>query len=384
MKKILAMICAGALFMGVGGVAQADNEIDWNNAPRFDNQFDLVMYLRKQALELKTVVPVVLTNGYKINTSDVSFLADLYNMSTNIKSTDDPQTNRVTFYIDYPHGERVAYAYLHKDTSILSGEDMQLYNEAVKIVNEANNFAVGHSNPNLYRELYINDAIASRTSYYTETPMLPKSRYLSAIGVFLDGKANCQGYADAFYMLGKMCGLKVQKVSVNNYDYTVSHALNIITLKGKNYFVDVTANDTEIDTTIGKENNYIYFNTSADIFAASYQWSREYYPLIVDSLDENSYYYTDEFYRSGEKYFGAHASTAEEALDMIAEQFSKGRRIARAVAPENDTYKNSNLAMRYVLDQLPRKYGWHGSISMNISWRAGKYMFFTSEGARTN
>lgn len=381
MKKIFAVICAFVFSMGVFGVAKADA---WDNAPRFDNQFDLVAYLKNEALELRPVVHAVLTNGYEINTSDVLFLANLHSMSTNIEPTDDPQTKRVTFNINYPHGERIAYAYLHNDTSNLSSEDMQIYNEAVQIVNEANNFAAGHSNPDLYRELYIHDAITARTTYYTETPMLPNSRYLSAVGVFIDGKANCNGYADSFYMLGKMCGLKVQKINANNYDYSVSHVFNIITLNGKNYFVDVTADDAEIPSTTGVENNYIYFNTSADIVAASYQWSREYYPTVVESPDENFYYYTDEFYRSGEQYFGGHASTAEEALDLVAEQFSKGRRIARVFAPENDTYKDQNTAMRYVLDQLPQKYGWHGSISMQISWRAGKYMFFTSEGKRSN
>lgn len=403
MKKILAMAAALVLssctavsanngipaFQGIVDVQDIDinqtyNDIDWNKVPSFDNQFDLVMYLRNTALDLIPVVPVKLTNGYMINNSDVLFLANLLYMSTKTESTDDPNTNRAILSVAYTHGERVLYAYQHGDTSFLTGEEMQLYNKAVQIVNEANNFAAGHSNPELYKELYIHDAITESTVYYTEAPIPSRARFLSAIGVFIDGKANCSGYSDAFYMLGNMCGLNVQKVSLNNYDYTVSHAVNIITLGGKNYFVDTTADDATFSSTAGEENNYIYFNTSADIVAASYQWSRDYYPTVVENPDNKFYYGTEEFYRSGEQYFGARASSAEEALDLIAEQFSKGRRIARAFAPEEDTYKDSNRAMRYVLDQLPRKYGWQGSISMNISWRAGKYMFFSSEGARTN
>lgn len=44
MKKFFAAICAFVLSMGVFGVAKAD---DWDNAPRFDNQFDLVAYTEK-------------------------------------------------------------------------------------------------------------------------------------------------------------------------------------------------------------------------------------------------------------------------------------------------------------------------------------------------
>lgn len=83
MKKFFAAICAFVLSMGVFGVAKAD---DWDNAPRFDNQFDLVAYLKNEALELRPVMHAVLTNGYEINSSDVLFLANLYSMSTNINA----------------------------------------------------------------------------------------------------------------------------------------------------------------------------------------------------------------------------------------------------------------------------------------------------------
>lgn len=404
MKKFLAMLCTAAILVSGGGVAQASNNsnnkadknitavkgktididnIDWNKVEEFDNQFDLVDYLKTVAMDLETVVPVVLTNGYQMNLDDVRFLALIWHAKTRTYPSDDPQTTRIVFFIEYKPGERVTYAYLCNDTSFLTAEEMQLYNEAVKIVDEAYDFADGHSNEDLYLELYIHDVIAERATYYTETPIPYKARFSTAMGALIDGKANCGGYADAFYMLGNMCSLDVENISANNYDYSSSHAFNIITLNGKNYFVDVTWDDELFSSTTGKENNYAFFNTSDDIVSVSWQWSREYFPTIVKHPDKNFYYYTKEFERSGEQHFGTNAPTAEGALDLIAEQFSKGRRIGRACAPYDERYKDKNVAMRYVLDQLPRKYGWHGSISMNV-YCVGNYMFFASEGARTN
>ena len=102
---------------------------------------------------------------------------------------------RIHFRItEYP-GTRVANAYLRGSTDYLTSDELQLYNKAVEIVNEAK------KRPSLLaQELYIHDEICRRVTYE-----LDKN---TAIDALVYGKADCDGYADAFYMLGRIVLVK--------------------------------------------------------------------------------------------------------------------------------------------------------------------------------
>ena len=61
----------------------------------------------------------------------------------------------------------------------------------------------------------------------------------------MEGKANCQGYADLFFLLGTIAGYQIDYLSgwVNTKEG--AHIWNTIYLNRKFYLVDVTAGDSE-------------------------------------------------------------------------------------------------------------------------------------------
>ncbi|MCR5834529.1 MAG: hypothetical protein K6G55_07780 [Selenomonadaceae bacterium] len=396
MKNLLAIIFAITLLFVTGcgdddvDSKSAENkavsseskieDIDWDNVPHFNNQLDLVNHIRQTRKTLETTLPVVLTDGFNPDINDISFYSSAWYIEYTTSRKNNSSKMNVLYKVrNYP-GERVAYAYLHNDTSFLTDDEQQLYDVAVEIVDEANDFAANHSSPALYKQLYIHDAIIERTSYYTENPQPSSARFQTAFGALIDGKANCQGYTDAFYMLGTMCGLDVDKI--NGYTNKESHVWNTITFgDGKYYFVDLTWDDasfTFADT--GEYNGYIYFNAPTDVAAATHKWSKKYAPNMVKTPDGRYFYYTTEFTSTGGKYFGAHSTTAQNALDYIARRIcSDGYQLSWVVAPYDERYKNASNAVHYLTDSvLPNRYGWSGNVKMNVTCR-GKYMFFTTD-----
>lgn len=82
------------------------------------------------------------------------------------------------------------------------------------------------------KEIQIIRYMVENCSYNKET-----ENSWSAYGALVEGEAKCMGYADAFMVLGKACGLDVR------YIVSKTHAWNLIKLDGKWYHVDVTWED---------------------------------------------------------------------------------------------------------------------------------------------
>ena len=348
--------------------------VDWSSAPRFGNKQDFINYIKNCENNCKSKVPVVFTNGLFVNVEEC------------LKITKNSQYVNVTWWNDsngrprevlyelslYP-GTKVAYAYRTGDTSILSGEEKKLYNVAVKIVNEAK-----QRNTTLLREHYIHETITEMVTYYNTKSNAKQPRHCNAIGALIDGKANCQGYADSFYMLGRMLNLNVGKMSgVANKE---KHVWNTIEFgDGRIYGVDVTWDDASFSfADSGEYNNYIYFNAPLEIMRTTHSWEGAYNPKLYSSIDGRYFYYTQEFWDTNGRYFAFHSNTAEDALGYIAQRIAKeGWRLSWGMAPYDSRYADVNFCLkRLTKDILPNKYHWYGYIKMNVA-RRGNYLYFT-------
>lgn len=351
----------------------ATTDIDWDTAPRFNNQRDLANYLNECRKNLVTSIPVVVTGGFKPATDDLVKIVPVLTL----RYTTYGNTGRILYEITNYPGERVAYAYLHGDNSFLTAEEMELYKIAVHLVNEAKYNSV--NNP-LYEELAIHDAITGRVTYFNEEPQPELARFKTAIGALIDGQANCQGYSDAFYMLGNMCGFNVEKIL--GYANNEHHSWNMINFgDGKNYFVDVTFDDASFKfDNVGEYNNYVYFNAPTEIIGATHNWLNEYEPNNLQRKPDSRYfYYAKEYDKSNGKHFGTHAASAEKALEKIAYHTVKqGWRISYVSAPYDAKYADPNIAVHYLTDKILPKYGWRGTVTLNVMI-CGGYMFFTAD-----
>ena len=347
-----------------------DQKIDWRNAPHFDNFDALVEYLNDCKYNLQTTVPVV-CEGFVPDNKKIPDTRPIQWLQYTIYGSDGQDTYILYEITNYP-GERVAWAYTHDDTSFLSDEERRLYDLGVQIVDEAKNF----SSDELYRELYLHDAITSRAEYHTKNPQPKLARFQSALGALLDGRANCQGYSDAFYMLATMCGLKADKVC--GFGNGETHTWNTISFGNESYFVDVTWDDGKCVFDGMPYNNYIYFNAPTTLFGTDHRWNKAHVPKnLQKSFDGRNFYHTQAYETSDGQYFGAWATSAEDALQHVAYRIArKGYAISWIEAPFSTTYGNANKAAKYLIKVLQSDYGWRGSVD-TIAVRRGKYVYFT-------
>ncbi len=131
------------------------------------------------------------------------------------------------------------------------------------------------------KELYIHDRLAERITYTDGTTHAHNS-----YGAIVEGRAVCEGYAEAFQYLLEREG--IHSFIVTGYGYSDgsfgAHEWNYVRIDGKYYHVDLTWND-------GKDRGFHgYFNvTDDDILEDHYISSVGFELPVCDSLDANYY-----------------------------------------------------------------------------------------------
>jgi len=208
---------------------------------------------------------------------------------------------------EYP-GDRIVDAWQNADRSELTATESRALDYAVDLVE---NWTAYTSDP-WELELLIHDYLSEHILYtegdvnFTDPNNVP--RELTAIGALLDGRANCQGYVDAFYLLATLAGLQVDRMYVE--DPSGYHVVNTILLDGQWYVVDVTFDDMDDESVL----SHYLFNVGTDRIR-EYSWApeMEYRPLAR---------------RTGESFYYAHQDTlfydAQSAARYVAENWDGG------------------------------------------------------------
>ncbi|MBO4401653.1 MAG: hypothetical protein J5809_07390 [Selenomonadaceae bacterium] len=394
-KIIFAVVFFIVSFIQNLASAVAPNQIDWSAAPKVNSKAELINYVRNCQRNFQPDIPVILANGLKVDSeklfTDSELNKDLlaYRMKCTIYSDGSPNS-RALYQFNYYPGAKVAYAYLNSNTKILSANEKTLYNLAVKIVNEAK------AQPTTLRmELYIHDAITSRATYYNDTQKMLNGksvpRFVTATGALIDKRANCQGYSDAFYMLGRMCGFEVRKVNGTTHNEgsnskSEGHMWNTIKLGGKTYFVDVTWDDDsfKFSKRLGY-NSYIYFNAPAEIASATHAWDKNSFRNLQVEPDACYYFTTPEFAATNGDYFGFYVRNTATALDSVAKRIAvEGRKMSWVMTPYEENFSADNALKKLAREILPKNYNYRsGTYNMGFA-RRGKYqlLFFNVNSVR--
>lgn len=123
------------------------------------------------------------------------------------------------------------------------------------------------SNSPLTTARLIHDDLCRRTNY-TRDDITDKD---TAIGVLLDGRADCDGYSDAFYLIGTLAGLDVRhqlgKSAVpNGSNPAEQHMWNLIRINRTWRLIDVTWDDEKEGIC------YLWFNIGLDRARSSHYW----------------------------------------------------------------------------------------------------------------
>ena len=260
-------------------------------------------------------------DGYSIDNDLLLYRFSLPYVSTNYSECDDGSCYWKVFIQYYP-GTLIADAYESGDTSKLSDEEIKVLEKAKEFIE---NYVAPVDNI-LMKERLIHDYICYSTVYTNPGSDDPVPRYCTVTGLFLDGEANCQGYADAFNMLCRMAGLKSYSQSGSAEGQL--HVWNIFLLEDTWYSVDVTYDDTTYNTSGYYYPAYIYFNAGLDILEETHYIpkSNEVVPTAEYS-DDNYFYYSDVFADSG--WFAAsHPDDVplaeQEIADLLTDAWNNG------------------------------------------------------------
>ena len=366
LKKIFSAAIL-TLFMLSSQIAfAANNYYDWSKVQHISSKSGLANYLESQSRAGQTVIPVVLTNGLSIPIQETIIICPGSRLMQEIVSSDGQNTRVVYTLKEYP-GTRVANAYISGDTGWLSQEEMKLYNVAVGIVNKIRkeNKYLEHRAMSIYWE------IMNRTSFVSSDDMSHQPRFVTAIGALIDGKANCQGYSDAFYMLGRMCGLDVGRMSgtANN----VPHMWNTVRYspQGSVYFVDVTWGDSHLQKSKdGKRADfYIYFNAPVEIMQVTHSWDRSFEPPNLQPDVDYEYSYSKWW-----RWNLARATSAEAGLQLLANKLNDGKHTWFSVmTPYDERFDHNHLqqVINYLDKILNKKY-------YVYVYTYGRYIFFSA------
>ncbi len=356
LKKFLVALIVAVLML-TSQIAAAEIPIDWSRVKRISSKTEFADYMKSQQRAGESIVPVILTNGLNIPIGEFLTLCPSSVVSQRTVFNDG-QTSRVIYTLmDYP-STKVINAYRSGDTIWLNAEEMELYNKAVEIINVAKT-----RNGIWNQEVYIYEEIARRVTYHTEKNAGSQPHFFTAYGALVKGKANCQGYTDAFYLLGNLMGWNVGKMSGGN------HQWNTIEFGGKVYCVDVTWGDSVFASKNKriKFNSYMYFNAPIEIMEVTHQWDRALQPANLQPSVDGRYAYCL-FNRC------LRVSSAEAGLNLLAQKIGKENfNWLSVMVPFNEKYsvEHNQENANYVASKAGK------NLYLN-TWRFGKYLFFTA------
>lgn len=245
----------------------------------------------------------------------------------------------------YRPGVRMLDAWRSGNTDALTSDEIACLQKAESILAQLR----GTAGSDLKMEKAIHDYLCRTITYTAGESLNATDGVTTATWALLRGTANCQGYSDAFYLLGNMAGLDVDFMC--GLDGTQEHIWNVIRLDGKQYIVDVTHDDPDEDW---DEPKYTYFNIGLDLLPSDRKW---YAFAIADPVSMHTS--DDLFYFNGDKGFGRVFFSLEEAAQYCYEHALEGAQYVHfAVYRDEVTSDEINTAISNTLFAHPDATNW--------------------------
>ena len=321
-----ADMLSGLLERLQGGLSDARDD---EELPVFDSMDALVAHLTARTAALDTSIRFKY-EGEALNrvfrSEDLAYdllsnIAGIYNYSYVVWEDEDYNEYRYDSIV-YPVGFRLARSYLNGDTSALSADELRALEKALAIASEARNLYSSEYE----REMYIHDAICSLTEYELGANASELDYHDTAEGVLLWGRAECDGYADAFYLICTLAGLEAGYQTGEAFDpqrgISAGHQWNRIKLNGQWLFVDVTWDDM---TSGGHSNvnSYTYANVGANCLP-DHTWRDAAVPVqLAPEMDWSVFPYTSGQLNSTG--YAAYYTDMKQALQNVYAEFAAGR-----------------------------------------------------------
>lgn len=328
----------------------ANAQTSGSTTPTFDSLTSLRDYLNGQKNKNIFEIPFKYTGSEQLTPIMLAQMVSAF--MVNYQTRGDAKVITIT---EYP-GEHIVDAYFSGNTASLTADEKKAMNKAVQMVSTAKSKAKN----SWELELLIHDMLADSITYYddvrTFSSLENAPRYLSIIGALLDGKANCQGYSDAFYTLASIAGFTVSRMNTETTDDL--HVVNTIKLNGLWYVVDVTFDDQTGDT----PTNYRLFNVGLDRIKEFF-WKpwKEINPIAATSPKE--YYYN---------YKGIVFNNAQALAQYVTDQWLAGNKTVRGTVANLSDAEAIKTPLKKLLDNTGKAWDYRYWCS-----NTGKDIYYT-------
>ena len=328
-----------------------DGKLPDGGVPHFAQFADAVEYLQQEAAGLGEEIGCVVGEMPQAYVEDADLLWDVmsnylpFQLAVVEYGPEDQY-----LYVDatYYPGVKIVYAWQSGDMSVLTQEEKEVMELALSLVEQAQ----AESETEFEVQLWLYDWLCEHIRYENPDMDVPEEEYvqlreLTCVGALMDGVANCQGYTDAFYLLGNMAGFDVCRIGGVSEE---PHCWNGIMLDGALYIVDVTFGDVaDMDE---QAKIYPWLNCGYDPQWYSIDGGVELFPELVteDDLSKSFYAYEDSIC----------ATVNEAALYLLRQYKENGEGWYYAVVP--DSQLTSEELFEAIDDNLSRANVW------SVSW----------------
>ena len=169
--------------------------------------------------------------------------------------------------ITYYAGWRILCAWRGGRTDLLSARERRALETAQALVS-------GLSGSDLEKERYIYDTLCGMITYDPESRTGGLEEKDSAVGALLNGRADCDGYADAMLLCCGLAGIPCRYMHGDSLKPVVEtgseglHMWNLVCIGGTWLMTDVTWGDQS-------DLSYLYFNLGLHDAADAYIWSAD-------------------------------------------------------------------------------------------------------------
>lgn len=309
MKNKLASILLGLiLLVSIMAVPACAAE------PVFDNTVDLARYVLECANDLDTEFSFSYTAALDDEFADWDDLTDLFANCGLYEwyHSKNTQTRHITIsQIEYRMGFRIARLVKMGREDLLTSTEQAVLMDAEWLVEESRMYA-----PSPFDLLVkLHDAVCYRAEYVYKTTEL--GSWDTAYGVLGLGQADCDGYADTFYLVASLAGFDVgiQRGRAGGE----SHIWNVLKWEGQWYHVD-TAWDELHYKDAPYLNDYRFLMAGSSLMD-EYSWNASLSPYDQAwNTDWDMYYYTTD--QTGLTY-GAYYENVQDAANYIVYKRAK-------------------------------------------------------------
>lgn len=333
MKKIISLLLTCVLLLSAGALAE--------ELPLFDSLVDARDYLTEQTLSCPDEISLRLSDMSEAGSR--AFSDNLRALGGQFRVDYEWVGDELTVNYTYYPGMRIYHAIEIGDAAGLTDDELT----AAQIAGQVASDAMAQTDSTfellltLHNWLCENVVYEAMPSEYDEMP-----RVCGAVGALVDGRANCQGYSDAFRLLGLLCGLDVRKQEGRDSDGG-AHDWNVVNLDGEWFIVDVTWDDVDGGDTW----NYAYLCAGTDV--NNYTWSEAASVADVSEITyPNTWFYT----RTGREY----SNVDDLAWAAYFARRDDGIEVFRGVVYEEDlSWEDLSNSILSLADERGKRCSWH-------------------------